>query len=84
MRIDACTTSSSPTGACPREREVRLTFLQTTREWTGGSRVFATVAHALASRGHETAIAGPEGSDVVRIARKGQARVFELPANQTR
>lgn len=61
---------------------MRLTFFQTTREWTGGSRVFATVAHALAARGHETAIVGPEGSDVVRIARKGQARVFEIPATR--
>jgi hypothetical protein len=37
------------------------------------------VAHALAARGHETAILAPAGSDVVRIARKSQARVFELP-----
>lgn len=61
---------------------MRLTFLQTSREWTGGSRVFATVAHALAARGHETAIVAPEGSDVVRIARKSQARVFELPEHR--
>lgn len=61
---------------------MRLLFVQTSAEWTGATRVFDTVAHALASRGYETAFVVPESSNVARIARLSQARVLELPGTR--
>ncbi|MCC6316152.1 MAG: glycosyltransferase family 4 protein [Gemmatimonadaceae bacterium] len=63
---------------------MRLLFLETSGAWTGASRIFTAVAHALATRGHETAILGPEGSDLVRSARTSRARVFELEGERRR
>jgi hypothetical protein len=57
---------------------VRLLFVQTAPDWTGTTRVFTTVAHALATRGYDTAIVAPEGSEALRICSKSQAQVLEL------
>ena len=58
---------------------MRLLFVETSRERTGTTRVFTTVAQALASRGYETALAVPEESDAMRHGRQSGARVVELP-----
>lgn len=59
---------------------MHLLFLHTMREWTGRSRVFATVAQSLAERGYNTAFAAPEGSDAARIAAQSGAPVLPMPA----
>jgi glycosyltransferase involved in cell wall biosynthesis len=61
---------------------VRLLFVDMSREWTGPSRVLMTVAHALGSRGHETSIAAPEGSDALRHAQAQAIPALELPASR--
>lgn len=63
---------------------VRLLFVQASPEWTGATRVFATVAHDLATRGYATALAVPEDSAVHRIASRAEAAVLDLPAERHR
>lgn len=57
---------------------MRLVFLSDEGSWAGPTRVFATVAHALAARGHETTIAAPAGSDMWRVASQSRARPMAL------
>ncbi|MGQ0650438.1 MAG: glycosyltransferase [Gemmatimonadaceae bacterium] len=57
---------------------MRLLFLQLSKEWTGGTGVFTTVATALAARGYDTAIAAPEGSEALRSTRNSPAELVDL------
>jgi glycosyltransferase involved in cell wall biosynthesis len=57
---------------------MRLMFLHAAADWSGGARVFATVAHALAARGHETALVAPEGSAMAHVAARAAAAYFSL------
>lgn len=61
---------------------MRLLFVHAAGSWTGASRVFATVAHALAARGHETAVAAPDGSAMARIVPRSAAKLFTLPTER--
>lgn len=62
---------------------MQLLFVHSDDVWSGRTRVFVTVAHALAARGYSTALALPADSDVARIARKSQAKVLELPPRRS-
>ncbi len=57
---------------------MRLVFVSESGLWMGSARVFTTVAHALASRGHEVTIATPGNSELMRIATRSAARTIEL------
>ncbi len=57
---------------------MRLLFVHASDGWSGPSRVFTAVAHALATRGHETALAGPEGSAMARMAGRSGAAWYPL------
>ncbi|MBL8961643.1 MAG: glycosyltransferase [Gemmatimonadetes bacterium] len=61
---------------------MRLLFVHAAMGWSGPARVLATVAHALASRGHETAVASPDGSAMARLVTRSAARPFALGAER--
>lgn len=64
---------------------MRLLFVHAAADWTGPARVFATVADGLAARGHETAVAAPEGSAMARLVPRSAASLHLLaPARRAR
>lgn len=58
---------------------MRALFMHGGTAWGGGARVFATVARALAERGHDTWFAIPSGSEVAREAVARGVTVVALP-----
>lgn len=63
---------------------MNLLFVHCSREWTGASRVYVTVARALAERGYTTSLVMPEGSDAARVAASAGASVVALPEERNR
>lgn len=57
---------------------MQLVFVCESGQWTGAARVFTTVAHALASRGHDTTLVSPPESEVARIGVRSAARQMPL------
>lgn len=62
---------------------MRLTFLQTTPDWTGATSVMATVAHGLGTRGHDTQLVLPADSSALAIAEGALIAASALPARRT-
>lgn len=62
---------------------MRALFVHGDAAWGGGARVFASVARALAERGHETWFAAPSGSEAAAEAAGRGANVIGLPARRS-
>lgn len=62
---------------------MRALFVHGDAAWDGGARIFASVARALAERGHQTWFAAPTGSEASVEAAGREANVIELPARRS-
>ncbi|MBK8646445.1 MAG: glycosyltransferase [Gemmatimonadetes bacterium] len=62
---------------------MRALFLSGATAWEGGARVFATVARALAERGHDTWFAAPAGCEAAAQAAARGTQVVALPARRS-
>lgn len=62
---------------------MRALFVSTATAWEGGARVFATVARALAERGHDTWFAAPAGCEAATQAVARGTQVIALPARRS-
>lgn len=62
---------------------MRALFLCANPAWEGGARIFATVAHALAERGHDTWVAAPAGSEVASRSVALGVRHLALPTRRS-
>lgn len=62
---------------------MRALFLHGGAAWGGSARVFASVARALAERGHETWFAAPAGSEAAREALERGGTVVALPERRS-
>jgi len=62
---------------------MRAVFVNGGTEWSGGARIFATVAQALAERGHETWFAAPAGSEAAIEGVRRGVRILALPQRRS-
>lgn len=62
---------------------MRALFVSGATAWEGGARVFATVARALAERGHDTWFAAPAGCEAASQAVARGAQVIGLPERRS-
>ncbi len=62
---------------------MRALFVSGATAWEGGARVFATVARALAERGHDTWFAAPAGCEAASQAVARGTQVIALPERRS-
>lgn len=62
---------------------MRALFLHGAPAWDGAARIFASVARALAERGHETWFAAPAGSEASAQAVQRGTRLLALPQRRS-